>query len=88
MGKFELGITDASRKFCRTWLKAEQLVPQDTLFRGHLFDETRESVRARNEAMVVEDISTNMSVYQSSKDLWRHTSQVRCKCIDVKYGAV
>ena len=27
MGKFDLGITDASKELCRTLLKAEQLVP-------------------------------------------------------------
>ena len=35
----------------------EQSVPQDTLFRDDLFEEASESVRARNEAMVVRDIS-------------------------------
>ncbi len=57
MGKFDLGITDASKKLCRTLLEAAQSVPQDTLFRNDLFDETCETVRARNEAMVVRDIS-------------------------------
>jgi len=57
MSKFDLGITDASKRLCRTLLEAEQSVPQDTLFRDDLFDETCESVRARNEAMVVRDIS-------------------------------
>jgi hypothetical protein len=41
MGKFDLGTTDASKKLCRTLLKAE-LVPQDTQFRGDLFDATWE----------------------------------------------
>jgi hypothetical protein len=27
IGKFDLGITDASKKLCRTLLEAEQLVP-------------------------------------------------------------
>ncbi|KAG9227973.1 hypothetical protein BJ875DRAFT_538432 [Amylocarpus encephaloides] len=53
MGKFELGITDESKRLCRTLLEAEQSVPQDTLFHDDLFEETCESVRARNEAMVV-----------------------------------
>ncbi len=57
MGKFELGITDESKRLCQTFLTAEQSVPQDTLFRDDLFEETCESVRARNEAMVVRDIS-------------------------------
>ncbi|KAF4628751.1 hypothetical protein G7Y89_g9402 [Cudoniella acicularis] len=53
MGKFELGITDESKRLCRTLLEAEQSVPQDTLFHDDLFEETCESIRARNEAMVV-----------------------------------
>ncbi|KFY03530.1 hypothetical protein V490_00148 [Pseudogymnoascus sp. VKM F-3557] len=57
MGKFDLGITNASKGLCRTLLEAEQSVPRDTLFRDDLFEETCESVRARNEAMVVRDIS-------------------------------
>ena len=57
MGKFELGITDESKRLCQTLLEAEQSVPQETLFRDDLFEETCESVRARNEAMVVRDIS-------------------------------
>ncbi|OBT47399.1 hypothetical protein VE00_02152 [Pseudogymnoascus sp. WSF 3629] len=57
MGKFDLGITNASKILCRTLLEAEQSVPQDTLFRDDLFEETCKSVRARNEAMVVRDIS-------------------------------
>ncbi|KAG9229500.1 hypothetical protein BJ875DRAFT_499897 [Amylocarpus encephaloides] len=57
MGKFELGITDECKRLCRTLLAAEQSVPLDTLFRDDLFEETCESVRGRNEAMVVRDIS-------------------------------
>lgn len=57
MSKFSLGITYASKRLCQSLLEAEQSVPQDTLFRDDLFDETCESVRARNEAMVVRDIS-------------------------------
>ncbi|KAL7938316.1 hypothetical protein V8C35DRAFT_148512 [Trichoderma chlorosporum] len=57
MGKFELGITEESKRLCRTLLEAEQSVPQDTLFRDDLFEETCESVQERNEAMVVRDIS-------------------------------
>jgi hypothetical protein len=57
MSEFDSGITEASKRLCRTLLEAEQSVLQDTLFRADLFDETCESVRARNEAMVVRDIS-------------------------------
>lgn len=56
MSKSELGITDASKALCRLLLDAEQSVPQDTLFREDLFEETCESLEARNEVMVVRDI--------------------------------
>ena len=52
-----LGVTDASKALCQTLLSTEQSVPQDILFRDDLFGETCESVRIRNEAMVVRDIS-------------------------------
>lgn len=52
-----LGITDTSRDLCRTLLEKEQTIPQDTLFRDDLFDETCQSVQGRNEAMIVRDIS-------------------------------
>ncbi|KAM0127296.1 hypothetical protein ACHAP3_008864 [Botrytis cinerea] len=57
MGKCELGITDDSKRLCQTFLTAAQPIPQDTLFRDDLFEETCESVRSRNEAMAVRDIS-------------------------------
>jgi hypothetical protein len=53
INKFELGIIDKSKRLCRTLFKAEQSVPQDTLFHDDLFEETCESVRARNEAIVI-----------------------------------
>ena len=57
MRKSALGITDASRDLCRTLLEKEQTVPQNTLFRDDLFDETCAGVQGRNEAMIVRDIS-------------------------------
>ena len=57
MSKFGLGISDTSKKLRQTLLDTKQPVPQDTLFRDDLFDETCESVRARNEALAVRDIS-------------------------------
>jgi hypothetical protein len=38
IGKFDLGIIDASKKFYRTLFEAEQSIPQDILFRNNLFD--------------------------------------------------
>ena len=40
MDKSELGITNASKSLCQTLLDAEQTVPQDSLFRDDLFEET------------------------------------------------
>ncbi|THV47722.1 hypothetical protein BGAL_0293g00140 [Botrytis galanthina] len=57
MGKFELGTTDESKGLCGTLLTAEQSIPQDTLFRDDLFEATCESVKSRNEAMIIRDIS-------------------------------
>lgn len=57
MDESTLGITDTSRDLCRSLLGKEQTVPQDTLFRDDLFDETCKSVRGRNEATVIRDIS-------------------------------
>ncbi|KAF4632378.1 hypothetical protein G7Y89_g5746 [Cudoniella acicularis] len=57
MGKFDLGITDTSKKLCQTLLDTKQPVPQQSLFRDDVFDETCEAVRARNEAMAVRDIT-------------------------------
>ena len=57
MCKSPLGITDTSRELCKTLFEKEQTIPQDTLFRDDLFEETCESVQGRNEAMVVRDIT-------------------------------
>ncbi|TEY38610.1 hypothetical protein BOTCAL_0483g00020 [Botryotinia calthae] len=57
MRTFELGITDESEGLCETLLTAEQSIPQDTLFRDDLFVKTCESVKSRNETMVIRDIS-------------------------------
>ena len=56
MYKSTSGITDISRKLCRTLLKNEQTIPQDTLFRDDLFDETCRKIQNRNETMVIRDI--------------------------------
>ncbi|KAF7874811.1 hypothetical protein EAF04_001985 [Stromatinia cepivora] len=57
MTRSDLGITDTSKTLCRTLLESEQSVPENTLFRDDLFEETCESVQARNEPMVVRDIA-------------------------------
>ena len=56
MYKSTSGITDISRELCRTLLEKEQTIPQDTLFRDDLFDETCRKIQDRNETMVIRDI--------------------------------
>jgi hypothetical protein len=57
IGKFELAITDASKKVYRILLKVEQSFLRDALFLNDLFNEFCESLLVRNEAIVVRDIS-------------------------------
>jgi hypothetical protein len=52
----KLGVTATSRSFCRTFLETEQTVPEDSLFRDDLFEETCNMVQNKNEARVVRDI--------------------------------
>ena len=68
MGRSELGITDESKELCLALLEAKQTIPKDTLFRQDIFEKTCESVRARNEAMVVRDISP--LICPSAQILW------------------
>ena len=56
MYKSTSGITDISRELYRTLLEKEQTIPQDTLFRDDLFDETCRKIQDRNETMVIRDI--------------------------------
>ena len=58
MDKSDLGITDASKNYCRTLLEKEQTVPQDSLFRDDVFDKACRKIQDRNEAMVIRDISS------------------------------
>ena len=52
-----LGITNMSQDLCQFLLENEQTIPQDTLFRDDLFKETCTSIKGRNEAIVVRDIT-------------------------------
>ena len=57
MGRTPLKISDTSKTLCTSLLVTDQTVPQDTLFRDDLFDETCDSVEGRNEALVIRHIS-------------------------------
>lgn len=51
------GITENDELLCQRLLNTVQSVPQDTLFRDDLFNETCRKIQSRNEARVAEDIS-------------------------------
>ncbi|KAI9747639.1 MAG: hypothetical protein M4579_007424, partial [Chaenotheca gracillima] len=57
MDKSDLGITDASKGFCRTLLEKKQTLPQESLFRDDLFDKICRKIQDKNEARVVQDIT-------------------------------
>lgn len=52
------GIVEDDKTLCRNLLIFPQTVPQNTLFRDDIFDETCRNLRNRNEARIVEDISS------------------------------
>lgn len=57
MEKGNLGITDSSLSFCKALLSLEQTIPNDSLFRDDVFEETCRRVQDRNEARVIRSIS-------------------------------
>lgn len=57
MVKHREGVTQESKDLCRALLVTEQAVPEDSLFREDLFEETCEMIRNKNEARVIRDIS-------------------------------
>ncbi|CAD6439899.1 df59c301-fe6e-4dd9-8696-2279a36334f1 [Sclerotinia trifoliorum] len=61
MDQSDLGITNTSKTLCRTLLESEQAIPENTLFRDDLFEETCRSIQARNEPMLVRDIAPLLS---------------------------
>lgn len=57
MGKPEMPPRDECKSFCVTMLHAEQLTPQDTIFRDDLFETACDNIRNKNEARVIQDIA-------------------------------
>ena len=56
MRKSPLDITDTSKSFCRIILEKKQTFSQNTLFCDNLFDETCESIKGRNETIIIRNI--------------------------------
>lgn len=85
MGKDPLGINEACRNMCRKLLESHQSVPEDTMFRDDLFDETCEAFRNKNEARVIRDIS--LLIVPSAESLAiRGDKQLRCLIESVNEG--
>lgn len=57
MGKYGQGTTNESKRLCQRLLDAQPTVPQDTMFSDEYFEETCETIRNKNEARVIRDIS-------------------------------
>ncbi|RYC61999.1 hypothetical protein CHU98_g4217 [Xylaria longipes] len=57
MHRSDLGITEESKKACNTLLGTEQAIPDDSIFRDDLFEQTCQMVENRNEARVIRDIT-------------------------------
>ena len=57
MEKSRLGITDSSLSTCKALLSLEQTIPNDSLFRDDVFEETCRRVQERNEARIIRSIS-------------------------------
>ncbi|EXJ79029.1 hypothetical protein A1O3_08530 [Capronia epimyces CBS 606.96] len=85
MGKYHLGISDASKITCQNLLETQQSVPGDTMFHDDLFEETCEAIRNRNEARVIRDIS--LLVVPSTESLAiRGDKHLRCLIESVNEG--
>ncbi|RTE68898.1 hypothetical protein BHE90_016723, partial [Fusarium euwallaceae] len=57
MVKSNLDITSASKGLIRTLFETTQSVPEDSLFRDHVFESTCQKIHNRNEARVIQDIA-------------------------------
>ncbi|KJZ70771.1 hypothetical protein HIM_09855 [Hirsutella minnesotensis 3608] len=57
MDKSDLGLTKQSNDTCCTLLSSHQTMPNDSLFRDDLFEQTCRRVEDRNEARVIRDIT-------------------------------
>ena len=57
LSKHKEGVMTESKNLCQTLLETENSVPEDSLFRNDLFEDTCEEIRNRNEAKVIQDIA-------------------------------
>ena len=55
MDKYKLGVTEANERLCQTLLDSKQIIPQGTIFRDDIFDDTCQRLRGKNEARIFKD---------------------------------
>jgi hypothetical protein len=55
MDKYKPGVTEASERLCQTLLDSKQIIPQDTIFRDDIFDDTCQRLRGKNKARIFKD---------------------------------
>lgn len=57
MERSELGISDESKMFCQSLLDTECDIPEDTIFREDIIEESIEEIQDMNESRVIQDIA-------------------------------
>jgi hypothetical protein len=57
LSKYKESVTKESQNLCQTLLKIETDIPEGSLFRDNLFENTREKLRNRNKAKVIQNIT-------------------------------
>lgn len=55
MGRYKPGVTEANERLCQTLLDSKQIIPEDTIFRDDIFDDTCERLRGKNEERIFKD---------------------------------
>jgi len=55
MDKYKLGVTEECETLCQALLDSKQNIPEHTIFRDDIFDESCAKMRGRNEARIFKD---------------------------------
>ncbi|KAF2175336.1 hypothetical protein K469DRAFT_69192 [Zopfia rhizophila CBS 207.26] len=57
MERSELGISDDSKRLCRSLLETKCNTPKDSLFRDDIFEEAIDDLQDKNESRIIQDIA-------------------------------
>jgi len=55
MDRYKPGVTEASERLCQALLDSKQSLPNDSIFRDDIFDDSCERLRGKNEARIFKD---------------------------------